>query len=88
MSEHQQGLNAFDRAILALDLEPSLQEAAHANQQWGGKNLKIRQVGQKLRLRCSFENRDRGLLDGGLVFGEFEVPIDQSRSSNGNICNN
>ena len=38
MSEHPQGLNASDRAILALDLEPSLQEAAHANQQWGGKN--------------------------------------------------
>jgi hypothetical protein len=33
-----QGLNAFNRAVLALDLEPALQETARANQQWGGKN--------------------------------------------------
>jgi hypothetical protein len=33
-----QGLNAFNRALLALDLEPSLQETARANQQWGGQN--------------------------------------------------
>jgi hypothetical protein len=33
-----QGLSAFNRALLALDLEPSLQETARANQQWGGQN--------------------------------------------------
>jgi hypothetical protein len=33
-----QGLNAFNRAVLALDLEPALQETARANQQWGGQN--------------------------------------------------
>jgi hypothetical protein len=32
------GLNAFDLALLALELEPSLREAARANQQWGGEN--------------------------------------------------
>lgn len=32
------GLNAFNRVLLALDLEPILQEAARANQQWGGQN--------------------------------------------------
>jgi len=33
-----QGLNAFNRAVLALDLEPSLQETSRANQQWGGQH--------------------------------------------------
>jgi len=33
-----QGLSAFNRALLALDLEPSLQETARANQHWGGQN--------------------------------------------------
>jgi hypothetical protein len=33
-----QSFSAFDRALLALDLEPSLQEAAGVNQQWGGQN--------------------------------------------------
>jgi hypothetical protein len=33
-----EGLGAFNRAVLALDLEPSLQETARANQQWGGQN--------------------------------------------------
>jgi ParB-like chromosome segregation protein Spo0J len=32
------GLSACNRALLALDLEPSLQETARANQQWGGQN--------------------------------------------------
>lgn len=32
------GLSAFNRALLALDLEPSRQEAARTNQQWGGQN--------------------------------------------------
>jgi hypothetical protein len=32
------GLSAFNRALLALDLEPALQETARANQQWGGQN--------------------------------------------------
>jgi hypothetical protein len=32
------GLNAFNRVLLALDLEPSLQETARANQQRGGQN--------------------------------------------------
>ncbi|MGA3104585.1 MAG: hypothetical protein ABSD53_08910 [Terriglobales bacterium] len=33
-----QGQSAFNRALLALDLEPSLQETARVNQQWGGQN--------------------------------------------------
>jgi len=33
-----QGQSAFNRALLALDLEPSLQETARMNQQWGGQN--------------------------------------------------
>ena len=33
-----QGQSAFHRALLALDLEPSLKETARANQQWGGQN--------------------------------------------------
>ena len=33
-----QGLSAFNRALLALDLEPSLQERARANQQRGGQS--------------------------------------------------
>jgi hypothetical protein len=33
-----QGLNAFSRVVLALDLEPSLQERARSNQQAGGQN--------------------------------------------------
>ena len=32
------GLSKFNRALLALDLEPSLQETARANQRWGGQN--------------------------------------------------
>src|SRR5438552_10121318 len=32
------GLNAFSRVLLALDLEPTLQEAARANQRIGGQN--------------------------------------------------
>jgi hypothetical protein len=32
------GLNAFNRVLLALDLEPILQESARENQQWGGQN--------------------------------------------------
>lgn len=32
------GLSAFNRAVLALDLEPALHETARANQQWGGQN--------------------------------------------------
>src|SRR5271167_2381241 len=33
-----QGQSAFNRALLALDLEPSLKETARVNQQWGGQN--------------------------------------------------
>jgi hypothetical protein len=32
------GLSAFNRALLALDLEPALQKTARSNQQWGGQN--------------------------------------------------
>ena len=32
------GMNAFNRVLLALDLEPVLRDAARANQQWGGQN--------------------------------------------------
>jgi hypothetical protein len=40
MQRHRpsRGLSAFNRALLALNLEPSLQETARANQQWGGQN--------------------------------------------------
>ena len=31
-------LSKYNQALLALDLEPSLQETARANQQWGGQN--------------------------------------------------
>ena len=33
-----EGHSAFNRALLALDLEPFLKETARANQQWGGQN--------------------------------------------------
>ena len=32
------GLNAYSRILLALDLQPSLQEKARANQRAGGRN--------------------------------------------------
>lgn len=48
------GLNAFGRILLALDLEPWLRERARANQQAGGQNKgssKLTEV-EKLDVRC------------------------------------
>jgi hypothetical protein len=44
------GLNSYNRVLLALDLEPTLQEAARANQQWGGQNKGLSSLTEAQRM--------------------------------------
>jgi len=63
-----QGLNAFNRALLALDLEPSLKETARANQQWGGQN----KGSSSLTEAQTLDVRSRTAVDAGVSPGTLD----------------
>jgi hypothetical protein len=75
-----QGLSAFNRALLALDLEPSLQETARANQQWGGQNR-----GSSLTEAQTVDVRSKVAADAGVSPGTLDKVRKVVKSADPNI---
>jgi hypothetical protein len=84
------GLNGFSRSLLALDLEPSLQEKAHANQQIGGERKGCSDLteAQKVDVRskiAAFANVSTGNITKAKQVVTHSHPVIQQVAKSGEI---